>query len=132
MSADICVKCHNLFLDCSKPGAEIHSASPLPNYTRLGNESRAYKCMAPASRCNANLSDPLSQVKVYPMKVFVVNISMFPCFDVSWSIYSLENTGTFWLDHKSKACGMPHEPVKFLYVDMYVKLERGQTFLGDT
>ena len=62
-SSDICVKCQELFLNCSKPGAEVHSASPLPNYTRLGNESRAYKCMAPASRCNANLSDPLSQVK---------------------------------------------------------------------
>eukprot|EP00434_Breviolum_minutum_P028219 symbB.v1.2.024965.t1/scaffold2399.1/size80101/1 len=57
-SSDICVKCQELFLNCSKPGAEVHSASPLPNYTRLGNESRAYKCLPPASRCNANLSDP--------------------------------------------------------------------------
>ena len=62
-SSDICVKCQELFLNCSKPGAEVHSASPLPNYTRLDNESRAYKCLPPASRCNANLSDPLSQVK---------------------------------------------------------------------
>eukprot|EP00434_Breviolum_minutum_P028224 symbB.v1.2.024968.t2/scaffold2399.1/size80101/4 len=65
-SSDTCVKCHDLFLNCSKPGAEVHSASPLPNYTRLDNESRAYKCLPPASRCNANLSDPLSQVKGDP------------------------------------------------------------------
>ena len=85
-SSDICVKCQELFLNCSKPGAEVHSASPLPNYTRLDNESRAYKCLPPASRCNANLSDPLSQVKgVSNMKAFVVNISMFPSFDVSWT-----------------------------------------------
>ena len=80
-SSDTCMKCHDLFLNCSKPGSEVHSASPLPNYTRLANESRAYKCLAPASRCNANLSDPLSQVKgVSNMKAFVVNISMFPIF----------------------------------------------------
>jgi len=57
-SSDTCVKCHNLFLDCTRPGSEVDSASPLPNYTRLRNESRAYKCLPPASRCNANLSDP--------------------------------------------------------------------------
>ena len=79
-SSDTCVKCHDLFLNCSKPGAEIHSASPLPNYTRLGNESRAYKCLPPASRCNANLSDPLSQVKGVSNEGFCcpyINVSIF-------------------------------------------------------
>ena len=61
-SSDICVKCHELFLNCTRPGAEVHSAGPLQNYTRLGT-GRAYKCLTPASRCNADLSDALSQVK---------------------------------------------------------------------
>ena len=82
-SSDICVKCQELFLNCSKPGAEVHSASPLPNYTRLGNESRAYKCLPPASRCNANLSDALSQVKGVSNEGFCcqyIDVSMFRCF----------------------------------------------------
>ena len=82
-SSDTCVKCHDLFLNCSKPGAEVHSASPLPNYTRLDNESRAYKCLPPASRCNANLSDPLSQVKRVSNEGFCcqyINVSIFRCF----------------------------------------------------
>ena len=82
-SSDTCVKCHNLFLDCTRPGSEVHSASPLPNYTRLGNESRAYKCLPPASRCNANLSDPLSQVKGVCNEGFCrqyIDVSIFWCF----------------------------------------------------
>ena len=73
----------HLFLDCTRPGSEVHSASPLPNYTRLGNESRAYKCLPPASRCNANLSDPLSQVKGVCNEGFCrqyIDVSIFWCF----------------------------------------------------
>ena len=30
-----CVKCAKLHLNCSKPGSEVHSALPLPGFTRL-------------------------------------------------------------------------------------------------
>ena len=30
-----CVKCGKLHLNCSKPGSEVHSALPMPGFTRL-------------------------------------------------------------------------------------------------
>lgn len=50
-----CVKCGKLHLNCSKPGSEVHSALPLPGFTRLefGNETQAFQCLPPKMRCNA-------------------------------------------------------------------------------
>ena len=51
---DICVKCVERGLDCSLPGSDVLSARPLPGFTRLYKETRAFKCLAPDTRCNAN------------------------------------------------------------------------------
>ena len=48
-----CVKCSDLFLNCSSPGTKALSALPQPGFTRLGNSIRAYQCLKPSTRCNA-------------------------------------------------------------------------------
>jgi len=50
----ICVRCEERGLDCSLPGSDVLSARPLPGFTRLYKETRAFKCLAPDMRCNPN------------------------------------------------------------------------------
>ena len=52
-----CVKCSDFHLSCPSHGTHVFSAQPLKGYTRLKNETHAFKCIKPDIRCDAEHVD---------------------------------------------------------------------------
>ena len=82
---DICVKCVERGLDCSLPGSDVLSARPLPGFTRLYKETRAFKCLAPDTRCNANSANLDAHIVLYNCIVCIVCIVVYFC-SLVWKI----------------------------------------------
>ena len=51
------MKCSDFHLSCPSHGTQVFSAQPLKGYTRLENETHAFKCMKPDIRCDAEHVD---------------------------------------------------------------------------
>ena len=51
---DSCRKCDELRLSCPSPCTDALLAHPLAGYVRLGNRSRAFKCIFPSTRCTVS------------------------------------------------------------------------------
>ena len=54
---ETCVKCSDFHLSCPTHGTQVFSAQPLKGYTRLKNETHAFKCLKPDIRCDAEHGD---------------------------------------------------------------------------
>ena len=54
---ETCVKCSDFHLSCPSHGTHVFSAQPLKGYTRLKNETHAFKCLKPDIRCDAEHVD---------------------------------------------------------------------------
>ena len=45
------MRCSERNFDCSEEGSNVTSAKPLDGFIRLGNETRAFRCLEPKDRC---------------------------------------------------------------------------------
>ena len=54
---ETCVKCSDFHLNCPSHGTQVFSAQPLKGYTRLKNQTHAFKCLKPEIRCDAEHGD---------------------------------------------------------------------------
>ena len=66
---ETCVKCSDFHLSCPSHGTQVFSAQPLKGYTRLKNETHAFKCLKPDIRCDADHVDSDTWLHAYLLLV---------------------------------------------------------------